>query len=103
MCIRDRVKAARPFRFIFDEKINAHFRLPGYGNCLLYTSDAADDLTRVDFGGRRLFQGEDGIRDLVRSLGLGDVYKRQGKSGPAIPFYFRRKDKRPFPFAGVWE
>ena len=26
-----------------------------------------------------LFQAEDGIRDLVRSRGLGDVYKRQGK------------------------
>ena len=24
-----------------------------------------------------LFQAEDGIRDLVRSRGLGDVYKRQ--------------------------
>ena len=27
------------------------------------------------------FQAEDGIRDLVRSRGLGDVYKRQGLSG----------------------
>ena len=27
------------------------------------------------------FQAEDGIRDLVRSRGLGDVYKRQGKVG----------------------
>ena len=27
------------------------------------------------------FQAEDGIRDLVRSRGLGDVYKRQGKGG----------------------
>ena len=27
------------------------------------------------------FQAEDGIRDLVRSRGLGDVYKRQGQSG----------------------
>jgi len=27
--------------------------LERYNNCLLYTSDAADDLTRVDFGGRR--------------------------------------------------
>ena len=27
------------------------------------------------------FQAEDGIRDLVRSRGLGDVYKRQ------VPFY----------------
>ena len=27
------------------------------------------------------FQAEDGIRDLVRSRGLGDVYKRQGQVG----------------------
>ena len=26
-----------------------------------------------------IFQAEDGIRDLVRSRGLGDVYKRQGQ------------------------
>ena len=28
------------------------------------------------------FQAEDGIRDLVRSRGLGDVYKRQVSGGP---------------------
>ena len=28
-----------------------------------------------------LFQAEDGIRDLVRSRGLGDVYKRQHQQG----------------------
>ena len=28
------------------------------------------------------FQAEDGIRDLVRSRGLGDVYKRQRRSRP---------------------
>ena len=28
------------------------------------------------------FQAEDGIRDLVRSRGLGDVYKRQSPSCP---------------------
>src|SRR5665811_323998 len=27
-----------------------------YTNCLLYTSDAADDLTRVDLGGRRIIK-----------------------------------------------
>ena len=27
------------------------------------------------------FQAEDGIRDLVRSRGLGDVYKRQDETG----------------------
>ena len=31
-------------------------------------------------GGVFFFQAEDGIRDLVRSRGLGDVYKRQGFS-----------------------
>ena len=30
------------------------------------------------------FQAEDGIRDLVRSRGLGDVYKRQGQGGAAV-------------------
>ena len=30
------------------------------------------------------FQAEDGIRDLVRSRGLGDVYKRQVKAGPDV-------------------
>ena len=29
------------------------------------------------FGSCLFFQAEDGIRDLVRSRGLGDVYKRQ--------------------------
>ena len=53
--------------------------------CLLYTSDAADDMQCVDLGGRRInkkiffFQAEDGIRDVERSRGLGDVYKRQAK------------------------
>ena len=28
------------------------------------------------------FQAEDGIRDLVRSRGLGDVYKRQARRHP---------------------
>ena len=30
------------------------------------------------------FQAEDGIRDLVRSRGLGDVYKRQGMASAGI-------------------
>ena len=30
------------------------------------------------------FQAEDGIRDLVRSRGLGDVYKRQPPDSTAI-------------------
>ena len=31
------------------------------------------------------FQAEDGIRDLVRSRGLGDVYKRQATTLPTYP------------------
>ena len=31
------------------------------------------------------FQAEDGIRDLVRSRGLGDLYKRQGQSDLGEP------------------
>ena len=30
------------------------------------------------------FQAEDGIRDLVRSRGLGDVYKRQTQHGVVL-------------------
>ena len=35
------------------------------------------------------FQAEDGIRDLVRSRGLGDVYKRQGQEGEGFPHALR--------------
>ena len=35
------------------------------------------------------FQAEDGIRDLVRSRGLGDVYKRQSSS-IALPNLFAK-------------
>ena len=31
-----------------------------------------------------VFQAEDGIRDLVRSRGLGDVYKRQEPESPTL-------------------
>ena len=34
-------------------------------------------MSRVSLSLVFLFQAEDGIRDLVRSRGLGDVYKRQ--------------------------
>ena len=36
------------------------------------------------------FQAEDGIRDLVRSRGLGDVYKRQGDALDSLPGAGRR-------------
>ena len=39
------------------------------------------------------FQAEDGIRDLVRSRGLGDVYKRQGLAASQL-FIGRAGDHR---------
>ena len=39
--------------------------------CLVTTNCVRDEVVCV------CFQAEDGIRDLVRSRGLGDVYKRQ--------------------------
>ena len=38
------------------------------------------------FGSLFFFQAEDGIRDLVRSRGLGDVYKRQLYSSVAVAY-----------------
>ena len=39
------------------------------------------------------FQAEDGIRDLVRSRGLGDVYKRQEVIGDVEGIKLEFKDK----------
>ena len=41
------------------------------------------------------FQAEDGIRDLVRSRGLGDVYKRQLLVGGIKAFRVRIQDLDP--------
>ena len=42
------------------------------------------------------FQAEDGIRGLVRSRGLGDVYKRQ-HPGRAVQLHPARRRRRPLP------
>ena len=39
------------------------------------------------------FQAEDGIRDLVRSRGLGDVYKRQGDISMDSFFFYRNSEQ----------
>ena len=44
--------------------------------CLLYEYNVV--YSGLWFARGFCFQAEDGIRDLVRSRGLGDVYKRQG-------------------------
>ena len=42
-----------------------------------YVAFVVSELMICGFLGVFFFQAEDGIRDLVRSRGLGDVYKRQ--------------------------
>ena len=41
------------------------------------------------------FQAEDGIRDLVRSRGLGDVYKRQIRTTSPCKLMMTRKPNMP--------
>ena len=47
------------------------------------------------------FQAEDGIRDLVRSRGLGDVYKRQLRDPGRIPRARDRALARPGRLQGI--
>ena len=44
-----------------------------------------------------VFQAEDGIRDLVRSRGLGDVYKRQVVNGVDVAGLVDAELNRRFP------
>ena len=63
MCIRDRTSLNR---FAGDERQNRLRRIlvgvldgawrPLLGRCLLYTSDAADERSSVDLGGRRIIK-----------------------------------------------
>ena len=64
MCIRDRHQvdpAAGQQEIGIAEHVGAEEIVPAYtgeerANCLLYTSDAADDLLCVDLGGRRIIK-----------------------------------------------
>src|SRR5665254_17444 len=56
MCIRDRACTAPSVRRPHPIKDTRNPLLRAISDCLLYTSDAADDLTRVDLGGRRIIK-----------------------------------------------
>ena len=64
MCIRDRAEVAmdNSYQQDTDPSIYAYFKLADSDElllawtCLLYTSDAADDLLCVDLGGRRIIK-----------------------------------------------
>ena len=64
MCIRDRSRAVANFLpatyALLLEDLNeldaVSFRIRSYRSCLLYTSDAADERSSVDLGGRRIIK-----------------------------------------------
>ena len=68
------------------------------GRSYLY---AGNSLVILD--GLFFFQAEDGIRDLVRSRGLGDVYKRQVKVNDIVVEIETAKSlvELPIPWAGT--
>ena len=49
------------------------------------------------------FQAEDGIRDLVRSRGLGDVYKRQGVTLPPGHYWIDWQVDGDINYTGPWQ
>ena len=68
MCIRDRDNTDilwnakvdwENYKIIVDRITNKYFKRPNYfkvNGCLLYTSDAADERSSVDLGGRRIIK-----------------------------------------------
>ena len=63
MCIRDRIKTAKKLNHqnivrIYDEGKDGErsFVTMQFLDCLLYTSDAADERSSVDLGGRRIIK-----------------------------------------------
>ena len=46
-------------------------------------------------GSEIFFQAEDGVRDLVRSRGLGDVYKRQVWKNVSNPLILKNSKNNP--------
>ena len=71
MCIRDRLQPvleARPVqqageRVVLGAKRQLPVQLALFNACLLYTSDAADDLLCVDLGGRRIINKKTYVSD----------------------------------------
>ena len=71
MCIRDRrdkvgglARTEQYHGFSFDMGGHRFFSKSSVVNaCLLYTSDAADDLLRVDLGGRRTIKNKKPLTD----------------------------------------
>ena len=64
MCIRDSVLTGLPNRLLLTQRVDFALRMAERNGgqfavfflCLLYTSDAADERSSVDLGGRRILK-----------------------------------------------
>ena len=64
ICIRDSwnrggrvgIYLGAPIGFGYGYNPYSYYGVPYYGTCLLYTSDAADERSSVDLGGRRIIK-----------------------------------------------
>lgn len=70
---------------------------PSIGSRLI---NARSETIREKPSFRKAFQDQ---RCIILSDGFYEWQRLPGSRGPAIPFIFRRKDDRPFAFAGLWE
>ena len=75
MCIRDRASIHQLYMAIGRGDVPTTFTVPAmniramnYNSCLLYTSDAADERSSVDLGGRRIIKKTNRIEEQLRMM-----------------------------------
>ena len=103
MCIRDRAEVARKRKFgpgDLVQRVTFHGHRgggegEGSGGCLLYTSDAADERSSVDLGGRRIIKKKKkgrlgGARGAI-DKGADDAEMRQLEKGSSRKVQKRRE------------
>ena len=85
MCIRDSYKVVQKASGVefLSEKIRREYdckekqmRVLAY-SCLLYTSDAADERSSVDLGGRRIIKKTTKVENQERSISIADPNNRR--------------------------
>ena len=73
-----------------DEDGNAHINQADKLACLLYTSDAADERSSVDLGGRRIIKKKKSIE----RLGHAVYKKQQGATHRRMELIKKRRNER---------
>ena len=85
MCIRDSVEDDRVGRDLLGDGLEQDRELlvaralgESFCSCLLYTSDAADERSSVDLGGRRIIKKKTTHNNMLRELRQLQHTRRQG-------------------------